>query len=786
MDAVIDAQLLKNADRIFRDQEFRVHARTDRLFAALMILQWLGGIVATLLLTPLTWSGAHSETHPHVYAAVLLGGMLTVFPVYLAWWHPGRRLTRNVVAVSQMLFSSLIIHLSGGRIETHFHVFGSLAFLAFYRDWTVLVPATLVVALDHFLRGMFWPESVFGSATVEQWRWVEHAAWVLFEDVFLIIACRQGVKDLWNQAWHRAELEQRNDEYQQRTAQLEQAYQSTNAIVETALDAVVSVSEDGRITGWNSQAERTFGWPVTEALGRDLISTIIPLTYRDKHRQGVERFLTTGVRGVDGRIEVTALHRDGHEFPIELAVAPIYDGQNVSFCAFVRDITERRNAADALFKAKDAAEAANRAKSTFLAQMSHEIRTPLNGILGFTDVLRRMGSEASPEERDDYIDTINRSGRHLLGLINDVLDLSKIESGQMDVDPIRCSPHSIIADAASLLKVRAQEKGIDLRCWWEGRVPETIVTDPARFRQLLMNLIGNAIKFTERGRVEVVAHLQTAEETPRLAVDVIDTGIGIAPEHISSIFEPFIQADGSITRRFGGTGLGLTISRQIAELLGGSVEVKSELGQGSQFTVRIAVGSLEGVQMLDAPAGDVTPTGKPQADSVSLSGTSILLVEDGATNRKLIDLVLRRAGARVTMAENGQVGVDCARSRKFDLILMDMQMPVLDGYQATAELRRGGLKIPIIALTANSMKGDAERCLAAGCSGFLSKPIDGDRLLNGIAAALRAAAPAIDTTLAAKRPAAVVQEETPTAPAPTQPKPLRESVPEFEDAAQLW
>ncbi|HEV7999405.1 MAG TPA: PAS domain S-box protein, partial [Planctomycetaceae bacterium] len=495
MDVRVDRELAENANRIFGDQKFRLHARTDRLFAALMILQWLGGVIAALAISPLTWVGAQRSIHPHLYAAVILGGILTAFPVYLAWQLPGRRMTRNVIAVSQMLFSSLFIHLSGGRIETHFHVFGSLAFLAFYRDWTVLVPATLVVALDHFLRGMFWPESVFGSTVVEPWRWVEHAAWVVFEDIFLIIACHQGVKDLWSQAWRRAELERRNDEYQERTVQLEQAYQSKNAIVETALDAVVSVSDDGKITGWNSQAERTFGWPVAEALGRDLISTIIPVSYRDKHRQGVELFLKTGDRGVDGRIEVTALHRDGHEFPIELAVAPIYDGLTVSFCAFVRDITERTQAALALCQAKEAAEAANQSKSMFLAQMSHEIRTPLNGILGFADVLQRMGSQASEDERNDYLETINRSGRHLLGVINDVLDLSKIESGQMEVDPSRCRPHTIIADATSILRVRAQEKGIDLCGRWEGPVPETIFTDPSRFRQLLMNLIGNAIKF---------------------------------------------------------------------------------------------------------------------------------------------------------------------------------------------------------------------------------------------------------------------------------------------------
>jgi two-component system sensor histidine kinase/response regulator len=780
----VDQQVIENADRIFRDQQFRLHARTDRLFAALMVLQWIGGVIAALILSPLTWEGAHSEIHPHVYAAALLGGALAFFPVYLAWRYPGRYITRHVIAVAQMLFSSLLIHLSGGRIETHFHVFGSLAFLAFYRDWTVLVPATIVVALDHFLRGMFWPESVFGTPIVSQWRWVEHAAWVVFEDIFLFIACHQGVKDLWNQALDRAGLERRNTEYQERTIQLEQAYTSKNAIIETALDAVVSIDSAGTITGWNSQAERTFGWTAAEAIGRDLTSTIIPVEYRGQHVAGLERFQRTGVRALADRIEITALHRDGHEFPIELAIAPIYDAHQVSFCAFVRDITERRQAAEALKQAKDAAEAANQAKSTFLAHMSHEIRTPLNGILGFTDVLRKLGPEASAEERNDYVDTIHRSGRHLLGVINDILDLSKIEAGQIDFDPMRCAPHSIIADAVSILRARAQEKGIDVTCQWDGRVPEIIVTDPARFRQLLMNLVGNAIKFTEQGRVKVTARLEKAADCAKLAVDVSDTGIGIAPEHLESIFEPFVQADGSITRRFGGTGLGLTISRQIAERLGGSLEVNSEVGRGSQFLLKIAAGPMDGVRMLTAPVEDVHETPESASEPIHLAGAAILLVEDGTTNRKLIDLVLRRAGARVTMAENGQIGLDLGRKQKFDLILMDMQMPVMDGHQATAELRRHGVTVPIIALTANSMKGDEERCLAAGCSGFLSKPIDGDRLLRGVGEALRAAARALHDRTTATPP----RESPPAKNEPSSPCAPSESVslPDFQEPALNW
>jgi len=382
-----------------------------------------------------------------------------------------------------------------------------------------------------------------------------------------------------------------------------------------------------------------------------------------------------------------------------------------------------------------ATEAANQSKSDFLANMSHEIRTPLNAILGFTELLLKGADGGDETERQDYLSTIHRSGKHLLELINDILDLSKIEAGRMEVEQIECSPHEIVAGVVSLLRVRTKEKGLRFQCEWPDPLPAVIRTDPVRVKQLLMNLAGNAIKFTDQGSVRIVTRLITAPGPPRIAMDVIDTGVGIAPKKLESIFDAFVQADSSVTREFGGTGLGLAISRRIATALGGELTVRSEPGKGSVFTATVATGPLEGVEMLSAPPSDGVAASGPAEGQVetALPAARILLVEDGSTNRKLISLILRRAGAEVVPAENGAVGVELAMESTFDAILMDMQMPVLDGYSATRKLRELGMRIPIIALTAHAMSSDEAKCRQAGCSGYLSKPVDANRLLRMLA-----------------------------------------------------
>lgn len=424
-----------------------------------------------------------------------------------------------------------------------------------------------------------------------------------------------------------------------------------------------------------------------------------------------------------------------------------HDGQYRGVLVSFDDVTQLEDAKRCLKVAKRVAEDANQAKSDFLACMSHEIRTPMNAILGYTDVLRR-GFDESTRDRQEYLDTIHTSGEHLLALINDILDLSKIESGRMELELQRCSPHQLIVQVVSLLRAKADEKGLSLDFQCEGPLPETILTDPVRLRQSIVNLAGNAIKFTEKGGVRIVARLvgggQAMNNQPRslLAIDVVDTGIGITKESQQRIFDPFSQADSTISRRFGGTGLGLAISRRLAEAMGGGVSVASEPGQGSIFTVTIDPGPLAGVPLVDAQmalaqAAERTVQSK---ETIQLPPGRVLVADDGESNRKLLQLVLRRAGVEVIAVENGQLAFDAAMGSRFDVILMDMQMPVVDGYTATTMLRDAGYERPIIALTAHAMQGNEEKCRAAGCSGYLTKPINIDRLLDALAELLGSAA----------------------------------------------
>ena len=375
-----------------------------------------------------------------------------------------------------------------------------------------------------------------------------------------------------------------------------------------------------------------------------------------------------------------------------------------------------------LEEARDQAEAANRAKSQFLANMSHEIRTPMTAVLGFLEILEDPDLPAA--DREDCLRTIRSNANRLLSIINDILDLSRVESGLLSVDHDEFDPRELLDEVIALLQVRARARGLVLAAAYGISVPERVVADASRMRQILLNLIGNAIKFTEAGRVDI---RMTCVESPvgplRLNIAVQDTGIGIAPARMAEIFQPFAQADSSTTRQYGGTGLGLTISRQLARLLGGDVSVTSRPNEGSTFEVHLPVTAVPASQT-QAALTQIVPS---ISSEEVFAGLRVLLAEDSVDLAGLYMRLLGRAGASVTLVTNGRQAVHAALTAQqegtlFDVVLMDMQMPELDGYAATQELRDAGYAGLIIACTAHAMSGDRERCLEAGCDAYVGKP----------------------------------------------------------------
>jgi PAS domain S-box-containing protein len=619
-------------------------------------------------------------------------------------------------------------------------------------------------------------------------------------------------------------------------------------IIYFALDAVIGMDDRGVVTQWNPQAEKIFGFTEAEAIGKNVTETIIPFRNRELYEDGMRRYLDTGDEGraINKRIEISAINKNGIEFPVEVSITPLKTGDRTFFAAFIRDIsnqqilqrdlvlksdalenslngfdivneqgeivyanraylnmwgfdslsevvgtspaghcadpetplkiikalkekgeceiefvgkrkdgstfdvrmwarlahdksgnevypstsvdiTELKRVENELRESKEAAERASLAKSQFLANMSHEIRTPIGIIQGFADLLSE--SKKLPEEQREWVQTILQNTRLLSNVIGEILDLSRVEAGMLELEIVSFKLADVLEDIRTSMLFKAQEKGINFTISVGEDVPEYINSDPTRLRQLFINLIGNAIKFTDRGSVEVFVSRDPVLHS-KMSVVVKDTGIGMTPEQQKKVFEPFVQADSSMTRRFGGTGLGLAISKRLAKAMQGDVRlVESAKGKGTTF---------EATFCCSASAKSHVPQPKPAAIPGELKNKKLLLVEDSPDNRFLIQRFLADSGATVMTANNGREGAEKAFTQEFDLILMDIQMPEMDGYESLRAIRAKGFTKPIIALTAHALREERERAQREGFDDYLTKPVTKAGLIEKISRVLSA------------------------------------------------
>ena len=936
---------------LFNKSRSDLFSNTDRLFIYIMLLQWIGAMLAAWLIAPWAWAGATRSPHIHVWAGLFLGGLIVAPPIGLAIVLPGRIVTRHVIAIAQLAMGGLLIHLTGGRIETHFHIFGSLAFLAFYRDWPVLLSATLVVVLDHGLRGMFWPQSIYGVASAPIWRTFEHAGWVIFEDIVLIGSCVEGSRELLGAAKKQAQLEVTREGIEQtvalRTKELQASETRQRAILESALDGIVSIDPQGIVLEFNPAAETIFGYRRADVLGRDLTEVIIPQSMRAAHKAGIARHIATGdSRILNTRIELPAMRADGVEIPLEVAITSAKDSNGeTTYTAFIRDIGERKRAEETLLKrsrdleaaqsqltaaaefavalnqtdvqstydsalrcvarvlrsplavafasngegalkpktavaiderslnakifsgeglpasvfstgeiqtiegpfqdsslqlrvgvgdasiqqiigwpiifnnrrvgalttahvsplsdeqrafvvacldqlairmnafqveeqrlrlfadlqeqsrdlelSRREAERASRVKSEFLANMSHELRTPMNSIMGFTQrLIRKLGPNLQERELD-ALKTVDRNAKHLLGLINNILDLSKIEAGKMELNLPRfdlvASTKEVVEQSAALV----DNKPIEIRIDLPDR-PVHFDGDFIRIKQVLTNLLSNGIKYTERGSVTVSVRETFDDQLGRVArISFRDTGVGIKFEDRSRLFQHFTQLDGTPSRKVGGTGLGLVITDQYVKMHHGRIDVESEYGQGSDFTIVLpldpvpaspptghadlsASNRVKGSTDLIATSrpfkardGDRNGGGiaKPHLEKFFVpepneGGLMILCVDDEPDVLKYLRLTFEDAGYDVMEAGDHDTAIQNARRRP-DLICLDLSMPEKDGFDILKSLRADPdlIDVPVLVVSASA---EQARSLKAGARRCLTKPVGAEDLVSTV------------------------------------------------------
>jgi PAS domain S-box-containing protein len=523
----------------------------------------------------------------------------------------------------------------------------------------------------------------------------------------------------------------------------------TRSLIESSIDPIITTDPAGFITDVNKQMEA-----LTDCTRDELIGSPFKSHFTDPERAEAGIKLVLSDKKVTD-FELTALGRNGKKTVVSYNATTIYDRQRKlqGVFAAARDITERKLVETELHQARAAAESASQTKSDFLASMSHEIRTPVNSIIGVAALLAKTPLST---EQSKYVEIFSRAGENLLLLINDILDLSKVEASQLELEQTGFSLPELVDKTIEMLAVRAEQKGLAFICEIAPNTPCDLIGDPTRLQQVLLNLLGNAIKFTEAGEVSLrIAPDADSSPPGALRFTIADTGIGIAEGKLGHVFERFTQADSSTTRRYGGSGLGLTISRRLVELMGGRISVQSKVGEGSVFSFVAPLEIWRHPKRMKTAHRDASP-------KVALQPLKILLVEDYPDNRTITIAYLQDTPYCVEVAENGAIAFEKFIAGHFDLVLMDRQMPVMDGLTATRAIRaweksKGRSPTPILALTAAALKGDRESCVEAGCTAYLTKPIKQDVLLQaikdfaGLATPQVQAAPSQDVTRAARR-----------------------------------
>ncbi len=728
------------ADSIFRALKEISYKQTDRMFAWLIAFEWLAAMAAASLLSPRVLPS--NQPLQLVVTASALAGMIYLFPLFLALRHPGRAVTRHVIAAGQMLTPSLFIYLTGGGFETHFFIFGALASLASYRDVWILASATVVVAGDHILGQ--WIQTLVDGIHSMPWGWTEFTGWVLFEDTLLSLWIWESLRLMSHVAVHQAEqqvlhesieaevaehleaLHQENAKYKQSQALLQKSEAKFRALGESAPDGIFLADRTGQWIYCNSPWTKMTGLSSAESMGRGWIRAL--------HPEDKDKILQQWVQALRERKDLSQEFRlltaTGQVRWVSCRTAPAHyepeeTGETGGYAGSIKDITSYKEVEEALRRAKTDAEAAVKVKSEFLAKMSHEIRTPMNGVIGMTSLL--SDTEMTSQQRE-YTDTIRRSAESLLLLINDVLDFSKVEARRLIFETIDFNLQETIEGSLELLAETAQAKNIELAGFVLADVPTQLRGDPGRLRQVFVNLVSNAVKFTEYGEVVVsVANLAETETHVDLRFEVRDTGIGIPAEVQPRMFQVFSQADSSTTRKYGGTGLGLAISKQLIELMGGQIGFTSVPGQGSTFwfTARF--------EKQTAPA-------KTALEQTNLSDLHVLIVDDSQTNRRILEDQLQAWGIRATSASGAQEALEKlqdATEHRFDVVLLDMHMPGMNGI-SLAEVIKADPRLArarLIILTSLGHLMDDAQLERIGISACLVKPVKQARLyecLTGI------------------------------------------------------